>query len=396
MAICDVCSNDMRDAETCTASELHRDGTALAVFRYGDDPGWRTRRGRCPDCGVKVGGFHHLGCDVQACPRCRRQLISCGCDWDEFPAEEDPFDEDADADADVIPLVPVVTAARSILPFAAAVAPMRARHHGAVAAVAAWCLEYGRTCHRDEVALCLDVLEEHRGDDGYALDRPTVMHLLRIDMFNTASMLRTVLPTGVVEAMWNVLSSLHESGRLTGIVPIDVLREPLRCYGGLGADGLPMPRGDDIDFGCQCYVPYDPTLPAGIGKHHVGRDPDTYESLYALGSLHPRREDPSAEDTAPLLLYATHLLRHSLFDIAPDEFTFAGRVIATRSGPELWIYRTTRADRSRAHDLTLDSRGHPWRPRIDRRFRGGFRWEQTSHTVAAIWAGLPGREDLAG
>ena len=25
------------------------------------------------------GGYHHLGCDLEDCPACRRQLISCGC-----------------------------------------------------------------------------------------------------------------------------------------------------------------------------------------------------------------------------------------------------------------------------------------------------------------------------
>jgi hypothetical protein len=35
--------------------------------------------GRCGDCGVASGGRHHPGCDMEKCPRCRGQLISCGC-----------------------------------------------------------------------------------------------------------------------------------------------------------------------------------------------------------------------------------------------------------------------------------------------------------------------------
>lgn len=46
----------------------------------------RIRHGRnapCGDCAAIRGEFHVPGCDLERCPACRGQAISCGCAYDE-------------------------------------------------------------------------------------------------------------------------------------------------------------------------------------------------------------------------------------------------------------------------------------------------------------------------
>ncbi len=40
---------------------------------------WGAERVACRDCGVVKGQFHVPNCDVEQCPKCGGQLISCDC-----------------------------------------------------------------------------------------------------------------------------------------------------------------------------------------------------------------------------------------------------------------------------------------------------------------------------
>lgn len=88
MAVCSYCEKEMTDPKTTTCEgnlEVEfPDGTRLPSSTYHfDEPS-----GRCHDCRIVHGGHHHPGCDVERCPRCGGQLISCGCLDDEEESDD--------------------------------------------------------------------------------------------------------------------------------------------------------------------------------------------------------------------------------------------------------------------------------------------------------------------
>ena len=88
MAVCSWCNGEMTTAISCVVSAFHKKGHHFDMIPFGAEPGRRASGDRCGDCGVLRGGWHHPGCDIQRCPACRRQLMSCGCQFDEDGPDE--------------------------------------------------------------------------------------------------------------------------------------------------------------------------------------------------------------------------------------------------------------------------------------------------------------------
>lgn len=63
-------------------------GQVYPRVRYGEeDDDWGANRQPCHDCMVDKGQFHVSSCDVERCPICGGQALSCDCQYEDDKVE---------------------------------------------------------------------------------------------------------------------------------------------------------------------------------------------------------------------------------------------------------------------------------------------------------------------
>lgn len=78
MSKCECCGNDEMNCASCKSVLFEfSDGMKLKPIPYGKEKNPIPLY--CDHCSAPRGGFHHLGCENEECPRCHRQAIGCSC-----------------------------------------------------------------------------------------------------------------------------------------------------------------------------------------------------------------------------------------------------------------------------------------------------------------------------
>jgi len=94
-ARCPTCNGYMRAVDGCSPHPIYLEGKRYERIPYGQETHIDTSGlgDRCPDCGCKRGHYHHEGCDMEECPICHRQMLSCSCDFTWYEREIKRYSE---------------------------------------------------------------------------------------------------------------------------------------------------------------------------------------------------------------------------------------------------------------------------------------------------------------
>ena len=87
---CEFCNqpkNECKQPNGCSVKGLSIEGDLHQRIPY-VEPILNAGYTYCHDCGVTELRYHHPGCDMELCPQCRGQLISCECELDDQVLEE--------------------------------------------------------------------------------------------------------------------------------------------------------------------------------------------------------------------------------------------------------------------------------------------------------------------
>jgi len=81
LTICAFCFHDidLRHIVSCENNRyVHfKDGSNIPSIPFYPRDILFTKR--CPDCNVRIGGYHHPGCEYEVCPKCSGYIVECGC-----------------------------------------------------------------------------------------------------------------------------------------------------------------------------------------------------------------------------------------------------------------------------------------------------------------------------
>jgi len=81
MAVCAWCCQEMHARIGCTVTVFNHfeDNEPRPRIPFGGELLDLGRHEYCPDCLSPLQGFHHPGCDIEQCPCCNKQALTCGC-----------------------------------------------------------------------------------------------------------------------------------------------------------------------------------------------------------------------------------------------------------------------------------------------------------------------------